>query len=450
MSATEGTASRAAAARAVAGVIGRGETLGTALATAATGLAGAERAQAQALAFGALRFGHRLERVAQALLARPWEQHSAALQALLLVGLYQLEYAKTPPHAAVSTMVEAARAVGEGRASGLVNACLRRYQREREALLARADASPAGRFSHPAWLIARLEAEAAAAGEGPVDALLVANNAPPPLVLRANARRIDREALADRLEAGGHRVHEVPFAPRALVLDSPVDVRELAEFREGLCSVQDAAAQLAAPLLGARAGMAVLDACAAPGGKTGHLLEEEPGLARLVALDVDAARARRIDENLVRLGLAAEVLVGDALDPAVLAGQRFERILLDAPCSGTGVIRRHPDIKWLRRAADLAPLAARQRRLLEALWPRLAPGGRLLYATCSVLRAEGAAVVGAFLAATPGAVDVTESASLAVPGLRAPRAAGEAGLRLSPGLGGTDGFYYACLERAAR
>jgi 16S rRNA (cytosine967-C5)-methyltransferase len=214
--------------------------------------------------------------------------------------------------------------------------------------------------------------------------------------------------------------------------------------------VQDAAAQLAVPLLGARPGERVLDACAAPGGKACHLLETVPGLAELVALDVDPARAARITQNLDRLGLAARVVTGDALDPALLGGEPFERILLDAPCSGTGVIRRHPDIKWLRRPADIGPLAARQRELLAALWPRLAPGGRLVYATCSVLRAENAAVIEAFLAATPAAVDVTESASLAVPGLPPRPTPAGPGLVLLPGLAGTDGFYYACLERRAR
>jgi 16S rRNA (cytosine967-C5)-methyltransferase len=436
---------RSGAVVAIAAVLGAGQTLEAALARAGGGLSGPDRAQAMALAFGALRFGHRLKHVAMALLPKPWDRQSPELQALLLVGLYQLEYGATPPHAAVSTTVEAARAVGEGRAAGLVNACLRRFQRERLALLARADATLAGRSSHPEWYAAALARDWPDAAA----AVLEADNAHPPLTLRANARRIGTAALADRLEAQGHAVRQVPFAPRALVLEQPLDVRELEEFRAGLCSVQDAAAQLAAPLLGAAPGMRVLDACAAPGGKTGHLLEEEPGVGALVALDVDPARTRRIRENLDRLGLAARIVVGDALDPSVLAGERFDRILLDAPCSGTGVIRRHPDIKWLRRPADVAPLAHRQRALLEALWARLAPGGRLLYATCSVLKAENAAVVAGFLAATPEAVEVTESASLAVAGLPPGPAAGQPGLALLPGITGTDGFYYACIERRA-
>jgi 16S rRNA (cytosine967-C5)-methyltransferase len=327
-----------------------------------------------------------------------------------------------------------------------VNACLRRFQRERAALLAAADTTLAGRSSHPDWLVAAVKRD------WPAEAwqILEADNEHPPLVLRANAQRTSTAALAAELEAAGVAARSVPFAPRALVLERPLDVRELAAFAAGRCSVQDAAAQLAAPLLAARPGERVLDACAAPGGKACHLLEEVAGLAELVALDLDAGRAARISDNLARLGLAATVRVGDALDPATLAGERYDRILIDAPCSGTGVIRRHPDIKWLRRREDIGPLAERQRRLLEVLWPLLAPGGRLVYATCSVLRAENAAVVAGFLAATPGAVDVTESASLVLPGLPPSPASAGPGLALLPGLAGTDGFYYACLERCAR
>jgi 16S rRNA (cytosine967-C5)-methyltransferase len=441
---SDGSASRAAAVRAVAGVLGRGHTLEVEL--AAAGAAPAERALAQALAFGTLRFGHRLKRVAEGLLARPWESQMPEVQALLLVGLFQLEYGDAPPHAAVSTTVAAARRVGVPRAAGMVNACLRRFQRERPALLAAADRTLAGQSSHPDWLVTAVKRD------WPAEAwqVLEAGNEHPPLVLRANARRATTEALAAELAAAGLATRPVPFAPRALVLERPLDVRELPAFVAGRCSVQDAAAQLAAPLLAARPGDRVLDACAAPGGKACHLLEEVPEIAELVALDVDPGRAARIRDNLERLGLTATVRVADALDPATLDGERFDRILLDAPCSGTGVIRRHPDIKWLRRREDIGPLAARQRRLLDALWVRLAPGGRLVYVTCSVLEAENAAVVAGFLADTPGAVEVTESASLALPGLPPLPATGGPGLALLPGLAGTDGFYYACLERFAR
>ncbi len=438
---SDGSASRAAAVRAVAGVIGRGQSLETALAD--PNVDPADRAFVQALAFGALRFGHRLKLVVGQLATRKWDALTPELQALLLVGLYQLEYAETAEHAAVSATVEAARRVGEARAAGFVNACLRRFQREREALLAVADASVGGRTSHPAWIVDALEQD----WHDQAERVLAANNAHPPLTLRANLARTTTEALAAEFAEAGHETHAVPFAPAALDLGRPTDVRALQAFVEGRCSVQDAAAQLAVPLLDARPGMRVLDACAAPGGKTGHLLESVPGLAEVVALDVDPLRAGRIRDNLARLGLAANVVVGDALDPTAGGPGLFDRILLDAPCSGTGVIRRHPDIKWLRRPRDVSTLADRQKRLLAVLWERLAPGGRLVYATCSILRAENRAVVRAFLAATPEAAEVTESASLAVAGLPPLPAARGPGLTLLPGVAGTDGFYYACLER---
>jgi 16S rRNA (cytosine967-C5)-methyltransferase len=442
---SEGAGARAAAARAVASVLAAGRTLEAALPGAALPAFGTvDRAQVQALAYGTVRWCLRLRRIATGLLARRWEDHPPELQALLLVGLYQLESARTPPHAAVSATVEASRLVGQARAAGLVNACLRRFQRERDELVARADATPAGRTAHPEWLVAALERDWGGATPG----ILEVNNAHPPLWLRANARRTGAEALATALAAAGHPSTPCAFAPRALKLERPVDVRELAPFVAGECSVQDAAAQLAAPLLDARPGQRVLDACAAPGGKTCHLLEEVPGV-EVVALDVESARAARIRENLARLGLEAAVTVGDALADDWWDGRPFDRILLDVPCSGTGVIRRHPDIKLLRRAADVGPLVERQRALLAAQWRRLAPGGRLVYSSCSVLVAENAGVVGAFLAEAADAVDVTESARLSIPGLpRSPAARIPGpGLALLPGPSDTDGFFYACLEK---
>jgi 16S rRNA (cytosine967-C5)-methyltransferase len=193
--------------------------------------------------------------------------------------------------------------------------------------------------------------------------------------------------------------------------------------------------------------MRVLDACAAPGGKTGHILEECPGLNEMVALDIDAARVSLIRSNLDRLGLAATLQVGDALDPTAFVGQRFERILLDAPCSGTGVIRRHPDIKWLRRPADIAQLVSRERKLLNAMWALLEPGGRLVYSTCSILRSENSSLVAQFLNDNSDAVDVTKSVGLEVQGLNALSQVADVGISIFPGISGTDGFYYACLER---
>jgi 16S rRNA (cytosine967-C5)-methyltransferase len=267
--------------------------------------------------------------------------------------------------------------------------------------------------------------------------------------LRVNSRRTSRAAYLARLAGASIAATAPEFAPDALRLDEPQDVSALPGFADGEVSVQDAAAQLAAPLLAPRPGLRVLDACAAPGGKACHLLELEPAIAELVALDVDAARAARIESNLARLDLRANVLVADAAKPADWwDGRPFDRILLDVPCSGTGVIRRHPDIKLLRRVADVAQFATQQSHLLAACWQLLAPGGRLLYASCSVLTAENAGVVGAFLAQEARAADVTESARLLLPGALPWRIAGP-GCALPSGAADADGFYYACLEKRA-
>lgn len=435
---------RAAAALAISLVLGPGRTLESALADARVQRLGkGSPAATQALAYGALRFGLRLVAATAGLLARPWDQQSPELRGLLLLGLYQLEYGDVPPHAAVNTVVDAAKLLGQGKSSGFVNAVLRRYQRERDVLLARADATLADRTAHPQWLVNSLERDWA----GAVPALLEANNERPPLWLRVNRRRISLASLTSRLEAAGHVVTHSPFAIDALRLEVPVDVRHLPEFAEGLCSVQDAAAQLAVPFLGAAAGDRVLDACAAPGGKTCHLLEAAPELSALIAVESDGTRATRITSNLSRLGLEASVRVADATRPEDWwDGVPFARILLDVPCSGTGVIRRHPDIKWLRRPNDIPTLATRQRRLLGALWPLLAPGGRLLYVSCSVLRAENADLIAGFLAGGHGAVDMTESVRLSIPDLPPPGGAGP-GYALLPGATDTDGFFYACLDK---
>ncbi len=435
---------RAAAALAISLVLGPGRTLEAALADPRVQRLGRPSpAATQALAYGSLRFGLRLVAAAAGLLARPWDQQSPELRGLLLLGLYQLEYGDVPPHAAVNTVVDAAKLLGQGKSSGFVNAVLRRYQREREVLIARADATLADRTAHPQWLVNSLERDWGVAAQP----MLAANNERPPLWLRVNRRRISLAALGERLQSAGHVVSHSPFAPDALKLEVPVDVRHLPEFAEGLCSVQDVAAQLAVPFLGAEPGDRVLDACAAPGGKTCHLLEANPELSEVVAVELDGTRATRITSNLDRLGLQASVRVADATRPEDWwDGVPFARILLDVPCSGTGVIRRHPDIKWLRRPKDIPTLATRQRRLLGALWPLLAPGGRLLYVSCSVLRAENADLIAGFVAAGHGAVDMTESVRLSVLALPPPGGSGP-GYALLPGTADTDGFFYACLEK---
>jgi 16S rRNA (cytosine967-C5)-methyltransferase len=376
------------------------------------------------------------------LIARP-KGVAPLLHALLVASAHQIEYSRNAPQVTVHAAVDAARALKEERAAGLVNAVLRRFVSDRESLLARVDAKLASRTAHPQWLVRRLEA----AWPQPLCAsILEANNAHPPMVLRVDLTRRTREAYSAELTAAGIAAHPVGWLPAALRLDEPVTVSALPGFAEGLVSVQDTGAQLAARLLEARAGMRVLDACAAPGGKTGHLLECTPGLEEVVAVDIDAQRVARIEENLRRLGRTARLMVADIRQrERYWDGRPFERILVDAPCSSTGVIRRHPDIKLLRRTDDIPALAEVQLEILRAAFAVLAPGGRLLYSTCSVLPDENERVVERFLAAEPAA----RTAPLGAPDELAPGAvARSTGVQLLPGAqAGSDGFYYACVEK---
>jgi 16S rRNA (cytosine967-C5)-methyltransferase len=336
----------------------------------------------------------------------------------------------------VAATVEAARALRRERYAGVVNAVLRRWQRERETLLHRLDADATTRHAFPRWLLDAIARD----WPGDAEAILVASNVPATPTLRINRRRGNRESLLARLEAAGHAAQASPWLADAVTLDAHADITRLPGFAEGAFSVQDGAAQLAADLLDARGGMRVLDACAAPGGKAAHVLERID--VELLALDIHAARLARVGENFMRLGLAGKLVAADAAaEPGSWwDGRPFDRILLDAPCSATGVIRRHPDIKLHRRAGDIAPLAATQGSLLARLWPMLAPGGRLLYATCSLLREENEQVVGDFLAAHG-------DAHACMPGQARGRATG-AGWQLLPGIDGVDGMFYAVLDKA--
>ncbi len=429
---------RAHAATTLAAVLG-GASLDAVLPAAQAQLKlAADRALLQALCYGVLRDLRLLEVLLGRLAERP--VRAPRLHALLLAGLFQLRSLRVPPHAAVSETVAAAAHVGQPAARGLVNAVLRRYLRERAVLEAAQPQDPAIRHSHPDWLVARLRADWPAHWQQ----ILAANQTPGPLSLRVNARRTTRAEYQARLQAAGLAATPSPHAPEALTLAEPVPVERLPGFAAGEVSVQDVAAQLAAGLLGLRDGLPrrlrVLDACAAPGGKSAHILELAD--VELLALDRDPARLLRVQDTLQRLGLPARIQPADAAVPqGWWDGVRFDRILVDAPCSGTGVIRRHPDIKWLRREADIAALAQAQRRLLDALWPLLAPGGVLVYATCSLLRAEGEDVVAGFLRAQADACVWPIDAAW-----------GEgcgAGRRIATGVDGMDGFYYARLRRVA-
>ncbi len=344
------------------------------------------------------------------------------------------------PHTVVNQAVEAARQDRQTeRQASFINACLRRFLREHADLLAEVGVDLVARWNHPQWWIQRLQRD----HPDHWQAILEANNQPGPMALRVNRRRVDRAAYQQALLAVG--LASTPVGSDGLVLEAPQPVERLPGFADGHCSVQDGAAQMAAELLlegRAWTGVdRVLDACAAPGGKTAHLLERAD--LNLLAIDVDPQRCERIEDTLRRLGLRADVRSADAAQPAAWwDGQAFDAILLDAPCTASGIVRRHPDVRWLRRASDVDALVATQRGLLEALWPLLKPGGRLLYATCSVFRAEGAGQVQAFLGHHSDALHRPSPGHL-LPGLSAP--SGE--FNDNP-PGGYDGFFYARIDKA--
>jgi len=434
-------AARAAAARAVSAVY-RGRSLDVALAeifsAPAPELAG-ERGLIQEMTYGALRWHFQLLPLVRDFLEKPFQDKDTDLEALLVIGFYQLLHMRVAAHAAVKETVEAVLLLKKDWAKGLMNALLRRVLREETEIRARIAADEQLALAHPAWLLARIKAVYPENWQ----AIAAANNARPPLCLRVHAGKITRVAYHDRLTQAGIAARPVPEVDSALILESPVPVETLPGFRAGEVSVQDAAAQLAAMLIDARPGERVLDACAAPGGKAAHILERVPQ-ASLVALDVDAQRLGRVRENFARLGLAGTVSQGDAADPSGWwDGQPFDRILLDAPCSATGVIRRHPDIRLHRTPADIMRLAATQARLLDALWPLLGVGGKLLYVTCSILPEENAQQMAAFHARQPDALAQT----MVHPALERYAQLAGTGFQILPGAGDMDGFYYASVTK---
>lgn len=421
---------RAGAAHVLA-AIADGRSLDAALERARPRVAEAERGLLQELAYGGIRFRLRFAPLLRARLRRPFKPRDQDLEALLLVALYELAMMRTPAHAAVNGAVEAVGALGKGWARGLVNGVLRGVLRDPDALVAPAD--PRDAHGWPAWLAEELVRDWP--HEWPD--IAASGTARPPMTVRVNLTRVTRDAYIGRLREAGIEARPGQ-APAALTLESPVAVERLPGFADGLVSVQDEAAQWASLLLAAPAGGRVLDACAAPGGKTGHLAEIRPAPGHIVAVESDPERAERLRGGLARLSAGAEVVTADAADTgAWWDGRPFDRILLDAPCSGTGVIRRHPDIKLLRRPADIDALVRTQTRLLDALWPLLAPGGMLLYATCSILRRENAHQIGAFVGRHDDAVPIPID-----PGTGRPDGAGR---QILPGESGMDGFFYACL-----
>ena len=419
------------AARSVRRVLG-GSTLPVALA-AMPALAQDDRALVQELAYGTLRFLGQLRALVHHLADRPLSDPS--VEALLWIALYQLIHTGAPQHAVVDGAVQATARLKKSSARGLTNAILRNFLRRRDALLAAVAREDEARYSYPQWWIDRMRGEY---GERAAS-ILDSGNARPPLTLRVNRRAMARDAYVAVL--GAHGIAASAIGEAGVILAVPRVVTGLPGYAEGVFVVQDAGAQLAAPLLGVEDGMRVLDACAAPGGKTTHLAEL--AALELVAVDIDAVRLERVAQNLARLTLAARTIVADAADTGSWwDGASFDRILVDAPCTASGVVRRHPDGKWLRRESDVEAFGRQQQRLLDALWPCLARGGTLLYTTCSIFRAENDDRVAAFIA---GHDDVLRRP------LRLPAGFGHDNGQLLPSEPGAehnqDGFFYALLQK---
>ncbi|WP_243048351.1 16S rRNA (cytosine(967)-C(5))-methyltransferase RsmB [Dyella sp. RRB7] len=427
---------RALAAQALADIALRGASLRDAMERYAPRLADSrDRALLMALLSDGVRWWLRFDPALDQLLDKPLRQKEPAIHALLVLGLVQLEILQLPDYAAVAATVQATRTLQRPRMAGLVNAVLRRWQRERIELLARLDAKPQTRHAHPAWLAKAIAHDWPAQA----DAVMAANNIEPPLMLRVNRRRTSRDVFIDRLRSDGYTAEPHAWLVDAIVLPHSSDITRMPGFATGDFAVQDGAAQIAADLAKVRDGQRVLDACAAPGGKACHVLERAE--VALTALEFEPKRAQRITQNLDRLGLAANVVIGDAGQPAAWwDGRPFDRILIDAPCSATGVLRRRPDVRLHRRESDIAALVAQQSRILSSLWPLLAPGGRLVYITCSLLRRENDAVVDAWLAGQADARSIAFELPVGQ--------AASVGWQILPGDGDLDGMYYAVLEKA--
>ncbi|MCF7969728.1 MAG: 16S rRNA (cytosine(967)-C(5))-methyltransferase RsmB [Methylococcaceae bacterium] len=391
-----------------------------------------ERAFIQALCYGTVRHYYRLEFILNQLVNKPIKDKDAQIKALALLGLYQLNFMRVKDHAAVSETV----AVMQKKqwAKSLLNAVLRRYLREQDALEALADKHVA--YAHPDWMIKAIKSDWGDAAKQ----ILLANNQLPPMSLRVNARFCTRDHYLIMLAAEGIEGSALAHSEQGILLAEPVVVDKLPQFAQGWVSVQDAAAQLAAQLLNAQQGERILDVCAAPGGKTAHILELQPNLKQLLAIDIDAQRLVRVQENLSRLQLKGDLFAADATQlDAWWDGVEFDRILLDAPCSALGVIRRHPDIKLLRRAEDIAQLHVLQQEILRAAWAALASGGVLLYATCSILKQENEVQIEQFLNEHSDAQELVIHAEW---GIRRPF-----GRQVLTGSESMDGFYYARLQK---
>lgn len=419
-----------------------GQSLTRALGEVSDSVGVAETALYKELAYGTLRWFHELNSIVSQLLDKPLKNKDQDIGLLLLMGIYQLKHLSVSEHAVLSETVEVAREIKKDWATGLVNAILRNYQRNRKKIETQLAGNEVAAYSHPRWLIKLIKSS------WPDDwqAVLQANNQRPPMFIRVNSQKISRQGYLAELEKNNISAEIATHATFGLHVTQPVPVDRLPGFFQGHASVQDAAAQLAAELLQIENGQRVLDACAAPGGKTCHVLQLCPGLEKLVAVDVDEARLNQVRDNLARLGLdstdgVVELVQADMSDTQAAGwqGEKFDRILLDAPCSATGVIRRHPDIKLLRKPGDISGLVELQSGVLQSAWRQLKPGGRLVYATCSILPQENTLQMEQFLAQHADAKEKIIDAAWGRPC--------RIGRQILPGEGNMDGFYYACIEK---
>jgi 16S rRNA (cytosine967-C5)-methyltransferase len=395
-----------------------------------------ERALTQALCFGVIRHYYSLNFILNSLLDKKLKKKDSDIKALILIGLYQLDHMRTPAHAAVSACVESCKELKKTWAKNLVNAVLRRYQREQDKFPELITANETAKNEHPAWLLDRLKDEYPQHWRS----IIKENNLPPPMSLRVNTCKTDRDSYLEKLQAAEIEAQPSTLNQTGIVLSHPVGVEALPDFAEGHVSVQDLAAQLAIPLLQPQAGERILDACSAPGGKLAHLLETFPSLQEVVAIEKKPHRFKKLENTLDRLGLSPTLIQNDARAVDDWWDKRlFDRILIDAPCSASGVIRRHPDIKYLRTAEDIQNITVLQAEILDALWPLLSKGGKLLYITCSVFKAENDEQIAAFTNKHNDANSIPIQASWGM--------ATEHGRQILPGDNAMDGFYYAQLQK---
>lgn len=419
---------RSMAAQAVEQVVEKGQSLSNVLPALQQKVGDKDKALLQELCFGVLRSLSQLEWMIKQLMERPMTGKQRTVHYLIMVGFYQLLYTRIPPHAALAETVEGAVVIKRQQLKGLINGVLRQFQRRQEELL-NEFAQTELRYLHPSWLVKRIRD----AYPQQWESILEANNQRPPMWLRVNRNFNTRDAWLALLAEAGLNGFPHPDYPDAVRLETPTSVLALPGFEQGWVTVQDASAQGCVSYLQPQNGEQILDLCCAPGGKTTHILEVAPQ-ADVMAVDVDEKRLSRVYDNLKRLGMKATVKQGDGRHPAQWCGeQQFDRILLDAPCSATGVIRRHPDIKWLRRDRDIIELAQLQAEILNATWLHLKTGGTLVYATCSILPEENQQQIAAFLARTPDAV-LSETGTPEQPGRQN-----------LPGAEEGDGFFYAKL-----